>query len=124
MGSTARVSGKTLDAVDELTKAQRRVVRELLGEAHEAELGAALTDVEAALSEWRSGKILPSDVNERVHEYHKEAQQIFKTYNYLDPMLALSRAVVFGYINLEQVPEVLRPRVTELQSLVRADGGV
>lgn len=110
--------------MDELTKSQRRAVRELLGEAHEAEIAAALLDVEAALGEWRGGKILPSEVSERIHEYHQEAQQIFKTYNYLDPVLALSRAVVFGFVKLEQVPEALQPRVTELQSLVRPDGGI
>lgn len=110
--------------MDELTKAQRRVVRELLGESHEEELAAALAGVEEALSEWRSGKILSSEANKRIHEYHKEAQQIFKTYSYLDPMLALSRAVGFGYIKLEQVPEVLRPRVSELQRPLRADGVV
>jgi hypothetical protein len=121
---SARLNLDPLDAVDELTKPQRRAIRELLGEAHEAEIGAALLDVEAALSEWRSGKILPSEVNARIHEYHKAAQQIFKTYNYLEPMLALSRAVVFGFIKLENIPEALRPRVNELQSLVRPDGGI
>jgi hypothetical protein len=110
--------------VNELTKSQRRAVRELLGEAHEAEIAAALLDVETAVGEWRSGKILPSDVNERIHKYHREAQQIFKTYNYLHPMLALSRAVVFGFIKLDQIPEALRPRVNELQSLVQPDGGI
>ena len=109
--------------MNELTKSQRRAVRELLGEAHEAEIASALLNVETALSEWRSGKILPSEVNERIHEYHKEAQQIFKTYNYLHPILALSRAVVLGFIKVEQIPEVLRPRVNELQSLVQPDGG-
>ena len=108
----------------ERTKAQRKMVRELLGEAHEAELANALADVEAALSEWRSGEILPSEVNERIHEYHKQAQQIFKTFNYGDPMLVLSRAVVLGFLTIEQIPESLTPRITELQSLVRGDGVV
>ena len=108
----------------ELTKAQRKVVRDLLGEAHEAELGAALADVEDALREWRSGAILASEVNERIHEYHKQAQHIFKTYNYVDPIFVLSRAVMFHFVTIEQIPEALRPRVTDLQELVRGDGVV
>ena len=105
----------------ELTKDQRKAVRKLLGEAHEAELAAALIDMENALREWRSGSILPSAVSERIHEYHKEAQEIFKAYNYLDPMLALARALVLGFMRIEQVPEDLKPRLEELQSLVRDD---
>lgn len=77
-----------------------------------------------ALSEWRSGAILPSEVSERIHEYHKQAQQVFKTYNYVDTMLVLSRAVVFDFITIEQIPEALRPRIMELQELVRGDGVV
>ena len=109
--------------MNELTESQKRAVRELLGDAHEAELAAALIDVETAIQEWRSAKILPSEVSERIHEFHKETQEIFKTYNYLDPILALARAVAFGFVEFARVPGDLQPRVKDLQALVERDGG-
>src|SRR5437763_15720373 len=102
-----------------LTKSQKRAVRELLGEAHEAEIDTTLLKVEAAIQEWRSGKILPSEVSARIHEFHRESQEIFKTYNYLDPLLAVARAVVYEFIQLGQVPQALQPRIAELETLVR-----
>ncbi len=107
--------------MNDLTKSQKRTVRELLGDAHEAEIASALIGVETAIQRWRSAEILPSEVSERIHEFHKETQEIFKTYNYLDPMLALARAVVFGFIEISRVPEELRPRVRELETLLRRD---
>jgi hypothetical protein len=109
--------------MNDLTKSQKRAVRKLLGDAHEAEIASALIDVEKAIQQWRSGEILPRDVSERIHEFHKQTQEIFKTYNYLHPMLALARAVVFGFIDITRVPEELQPRVKALETLARGEGG-
>jgi hypothetical protein len=107
--------------MDDLTKSQKRAVRELLGDAHEAEIARALVKVEQAMKEWRGGQILPSEVSERIHEFHKESQEIYKTYNYLHPMLALARAVTLGFIELTRVPAELQPRIKELESLAKGD---
>ena len=107
--------------MDDLTKSQKRAVRELLGDAHEAEIAAALVKVEQAIREWRGGEILPSEASERIHEFHKESQEIYKTYNYLLPILALARAVTLGFVELARVPADLQLRVKELESLVKGD---
>jgi hypothetical protein len=109
--------------MNDLTKSQKRAVRELLGDAHEAEIASALVKVEQAIKEWRSGAILPSDVSERIHEFHKESQEIYKTYNYLDLMFALARAVAFGFVELARVPEDLQPRIRELEAFVKGEDG-
>lgn len=101
----------------DISKSQKKAVHKLLGEAHEAEIAKALLDVEAAIQKWRDGKILPSQVGDRIHEFHKENQEIFKAYNAGNPMLALARAVFYEFIPLDRVPEDLRPRVKELQTL-------
>ncbi|HET8773018.1 MAG TPA: hypothetical protein VFP80_04475 [Thermoanaerobaculia bacterium] len=101
----------------DLTKSEKRAVRELLGEAHEAEIASALGAVETAIREWREGRILPSEVSDRIHTFHKQSQEIFKTYNYVDRMLALARAVVLGFVRIEQVPESLQARVRDAQTL-------
>ncbi len=103
----------------DLTKAEKRLVRDLLDDAFEAELAAALEDVESAMAEWRRGELRPSEVQERIHEFHKESQEIFKTYNYLEPLLALARAVEFEFIPIARVPEPLRERVDGLRAVVR-----
>ena len=112
-----------LAAMNDLTKSEKRTVRELLADAHEAEIASALIDVEEAIKEWRRAEILPSEVSKRIHEFHKETQEIFKTYSYVNPMLALARAVAFGFIDFSRVPPALQPRVKELQTLVERDGG-
>ena len=100
-----------------VSKSKRHAIHELLGDAHEAEIARALLDVEAAIQEWRDGKILPTQVSDRIHEFHKERQEIFKTYTNRNRPLVLARAVFYGLIPLDRVPEDLRPRVEELQTL-------
>jgi len=109
--------------MNDLTKSQKQAVHELLGDAHEAEIAAALVNVEQAIKQWRSGEILPSEVSERIHEFHKESQEIYKTYNYLDLMFALARAVAFGFVELARVPADLQPRIKEMEALVKGDDG-
>lgn len=108
--------------MNDLTKSQKRAIRVLLADAHEAEIASALIDVEEAIREWRSGEILPSDVTQRIHTFYKDNQEIFKTYNYLDPMLALARAVGFGFIDIARVPDELQPYIKELETRVSGDG--
>lgn len=102
----------------DLTKSERRTVQQLLAEAHEAEIAAALSDVEAAIREWRKGDILPSDVNARIHAFHNKSQEIFKAYNHKDLVFALARAVALGFVANERVPETLRTRMKEIQALL------
>jgi hypothetical protein len=105
--------------MSDLTKAEKRLVRDLLDDAFEAELATALADVESAIAEWRRGELRPSEVQERIHEFHKESQEIFKTYNNLEPLLVLARAVEFEFIAMARVPESLRERLEPLRALVR-----
>jgi hypothetical protein len=104
--------------MSDLSKSEKRLLGELLAEAHEAELARALTVVEVAFREWRNGAILPSEVDRRIHEHHKESQEIFKVYNYSEPLFALARAIHLELIREEQVPEPLRNRVLPLQDLL------
>ena len=117
------MSAESLAAMDTLTKSEKRKIRELLSEAFEAETAAALEDVETAIHEWRAGQILPSEVRERIHEFHKESQEIYKTYNYMEPLLAVGRAVAEEFISLESVPEGIRGRVKDLAEFVGRNGG-
>jgi len=105
--------------MSDLTKHEKRLVRDLLDEAFEAEPAAALEDIESAIAEWRRGELRPSEVQERIHEFHKESQEIFKTYNFLEPLLALARAVEFEFVPAARIPESLRERIEALRTVVR-----
>ena len=115
---------QTLDGMENLSKVEKKTVLELLAEAHEAELGQELVTVEQALQEWRAGKISAGHVNETIHRFHKESQEIFKTYNYAEPLIALAHAVANGFMSLERVPESLRGRVENLIKITKGDDAV
>lgn len=55
----------------ELTKAQRRRVRELAALAHERELAAELAHLEPAFAQWRSGEIDVHALNDLIHTFHQ-----------------------------------------------------
>ena len=101
--------------MDKLTKEEKRALQALVGEAYEAELAAALVDVETAITQWRRGEILPSEVQERIHQFHKQAQEIYNTYNYTDREFVIARAVSLKFIELSAVPDRLQPKIQELK---------
>jgi len=64
------------------TKSQQRRLRKLAGEVYEAEIAEALASLETDFKEWRRGQILPSELNDRIHDYHQEiSREIWKQYN-------------------------------------------
>src|ERR1700730_1190913 len=52
------------------SKAIRRRLRELAGQAYARELGAELTKLEADFARWRSGEIDPVELSDRIHRFH------------------------------------------------------
>lgn len=97
-------------------------MRHLAGEAHEAELAAALVDVERAIAAWRRGDILPGEVKDRIHQFHKRSQDIYKTYYYTDVEFAIARAVFLKFVALSEVPERVRPRIEQLHEVIAGGG--
>ena len=55
-----------------LTKAQRRRLRELGTLAHARELSTELAKVESAFARWRSGEIDGFDVSDEIHQRKRE----------------------------------------------------
>ena len=107
-----------------VTRAKKRELNLILREAHEAELASALGRVEEAIRLWRSGTIRPSDAGERIHQFHKESQEIYKTYNNREPVIALLHATVHGFVAEETLPDSLRQVVSTLRGITeRRDRG-
>jgi len=93
----------------DLTKSQRRRIRELAGIAYDRELSRELTALEKEFARWRSGVITAHDLDERIHQFHQGPnRQLFTTYTGGAVELAVAAAIANGVISeAEAGPEML-----------------
>lgn len=98
----------------DLTKKQRRQVRELLELARERELAKALAELGGPFQQWRAGETSAHDLDTAIHEYHTgPRQKILKLYDgSLDHWeLTLPGAVYRGSLTLDDFPDDLRDAI-------------
>jgi hypothetical protein len=94
---------------DELTKKQKKHIREMAGVAYEREMSAALDKLLASFQKWKQGKISPFDLDERIHEYHNgTARELYKQYATGDPDMAVMLALARGVVKIEELNEDCR----------------
>lgn len=94
---------------DDLTKAQRRRIRELVGIAYERELGRELGMVEVEFSRWRHGEIDAHALSDAIHKFHNGvARDLFSVYTGNMPDLALGSAIARGIVSPDEVPPDIR----------------
>jgi hypothetical protein len=93
----------------DLTKSQRRRIRELAGMAYDRELARELTALETEFVRWRAGSINVHDLCERIHEFHQGPnRRLFMTYTGSTIELALAAAIANGIITeAEAGPDIL-----------------
>jgi len=78
----------------DLTKSQRRRIRELAGIAYARKLSRELTVLEKEFARWRSGAITAHDLDQRIHEFHQGPnRQLFTTYTGGAIELAVAAAI-------------------------------
>ena len=93
---------------DEFTKAERHVLHELSGEVYEAETAEVLESLAQDIDAWRAGRILPSELLERVHEFDRnDAKNHWLAYQHLRPPDIVARGVVIGQIAENKLPHEL-----------------
>lgn len=89
----------------ELTKAQKRKLRELDAKAHEAELGRALRALFSTFQRWDRGELDSFDMSDAVHRFHDgTAREIWKRHDGYFPDLSVARAIAEGLIDRAAVP--------------------
>jgi hypothetical protein len=93
----------------DLTKSQKRRIRELAGIAYERELTRELTDLEAEFVRWRKGEIDADDLSDRIRRFHQGPNhRLFLTYTGSSKDLAVAAAIAKGMITeAEAGPEIL-----------------
>jgi hypothetical protein len=94
--------------VDLETKATKRKLRQLAGEAYRRELGAELSKLEAEFARWRRGEIDPFELSDRIHRFHDGAsRELYVLYNRLHPSQSAARAVALQILQEAELPSEL-----------------
>jgi hypothetical protein len=88
----------------------KKQLRELIGQAYEAELGQALAGLAAKFDQWKQGTITAGELGSLIHEFEiKTSRQLYRRYNDNSMIeLQVAYAIVNGFIDKRSVPgEVL-----------------
>jgi TRAP-type C4-dicarboxylate transport system substrate-binding protein len=94
---------------DELTKKQKKHIREMAGVAYEREMSAALDTLLADFQKWKQGGMTPFDLDEKIHQYHNcTARELYKQYATGDPDMAVMFALAKGIMKIEELNEDCR----------------
>lgn len=95
--------------MDNLTKSQKRELRRVVRLAHERELGAALTALEAEFRRWRAGEIDVHELNDAIHQFHQDpSRKLWVRYTDGRPDFEAAFALQKGILTDSDVgPEVL-----------------
>ena len=87
-----------------LTKGQRRKLRELGGIAYERDLSEHLGRLEGEFRRWRAGEIDPFALAEAIHQFHQgPARELFSTYGTSNLDFAIAHAIHRGVLMQEEV---------------------
>jgi hypothetical protein len=109
----------------DLTKAQRRRIRDLGGIAYERDLSEHLGALESEFNRWRAGEIDAFAVSESIHRFHQgPARELFSIYAATsDPQFAVAHAIHRGLLRRDEVgAEVLEILGKHLGVLGEQDG--
>ena len=102
------------------TKGERAALRRAIETAFERDLGNALIEVEAAISQWRAAKLSAFEVSEVLHHFHRgPARELFDKYRSVPEAPLVVGAIERGVLSLQELPPKLRRKhgVTPVESV-------
>jgi len=92
----------------ELTKSERKKLRELASAAYEADACRLLEELDAEFARWRKGEIPSSELFSAVHEFHQhKSREFWSMYQGLSDELIVQRAVSLGFVAEGSIPEAI-----------------
>jgi len=102
--------------MDELTKAQRKVLRECAASVYEAEATQKLTELEHEFKRWRDKELDVDGLLESIHKFHKvQSKELWSMYQSLKPPEIVARGIVLGLIPESRIPgeilQILQPLI-------------
>jgi hypothetical protein len=94
------------------TKAEKKALRGLAGEAYARELDQALQDLASLFTDWRAKRIDGFALADAIHQFHEgPAQELWSRYEGLHPDLAVRLALDGGVLRPADVPLSLRHKL-------------
>ena len=90
----------------DLTKADKKKVRQLASIAWERELRIELRKIGVAIEEMESGRLTPFDITERIHKFHDGASRdLYKQFSGSLPWLEVCRAHFDGVLTDDDITD-------------------
>jgi hypothetical protein len=90
----------------DLSKNQKRKLRELAIQAYENELKAELESLFKKFKEWENNKISSGELSHLIHEYDRgPSKNMFSYYNNIDPWVVVARAVAYNLLSEDEIPQ-------------------
>ena len=106
----------------DLTKAQRRRLRDLAGLAYERELSDQLAKLEREFGRWRAGELDAFDLAESVHRFHQgPARALYTKYDHMDLEWSVADAIHRGILSTDEVGEDSLEHVARHLAFLRRD---
>ncbi|NOR71315.1 MAG: hypothetical protein GQ532_16720 [Methylomarinum sp.] len=105
----------------EITKSQKKHLRELVAIAYERDLFRCLNIVKNSFDKWENNEITVWDVNDKIHQFHNDiALELYKSYvDINDPLLSVAFGLRQGVLDISEVNINCRPMVEELLTLFK-----
>jgi hypothetical protein len=103
----------------ELTKKQKKHLRELTDIAYERDMSRCLEVLTDKFEAWKKKEISTWDLNQKIHEYHNEiARELYKSYTMNDPIFTVAFGVAQGVISLNEVDQTCREIISSLSDAI------
>ena len=91
---------------NELTKSQKRCLRELAALAYERELGTELGKIEVEFGRWRRGEIDAHALEDVIHKFHNgPSRKLYSLYTGSMLEFAAAGAVARGVVSAAEIPQ-------------------
>jgi len=104
------------------TKKEKSLLRQLAGQAWEAELNAELGRLYECFVAWRENATNPFELSDEIHRFHDgTARDLYKRYTFLDPDTAVARALAMGLFPESDVDGVLLGKLAAQRQFFQED---
>ena len=110
--------------MDGLTKADKKELRKLADQVWEADAARTLKKLDDEFIKWRAGELSHGELLDAIHQFHQnDARQLWGRYQINKPDWIVEVGLVQGLIDLDAVPERLRPLFQRPNSAARDSEG-
>ena len=95
--------------MNEMSKSQKRHLRDLGATAYDRELSAALGELHQHFAKWQAGEIDAWSLNELIHKHHNGiSRELYNAYTGSNPVFPVARALSRKFLTWDEVREDCR----------------